>query len=594
MSKDQTIPSNWLQVPLSDLFLDPQNNIVGGPFGSNLKASEYKDEGIPIIRIQNISRNRFLDKNINFVTEEKAELLSRHSFKSGDIIITKLGAPLGKACFVPKKYEQGIIVADLVRARVDHKNINEKFLVYQLNSSILIKQFDKFTKGTTRPRIKLSIVRELIFNLPPLNEQQRIVDIIEELFSDLDNGVANLKLAQKQLKVYRQALLKHAFEGKLTEQWRKKNHPESAERLLKRIKKESKNRHEQELKDWKEGVSFWEKDGKRGKKPKKPTAAVSYTELSKAALNLLPNVPKGWKWVRNNDLLYYVTSGSRDWKKYYSDKGAYFLRTQDIKTNRLILENAAFVSLPVNVEGKRSLVEKGDLLMTITGANVGKIAFIDTEIPEAYVSQSVALLKPINKKISSYLHIYFQSNVYGGKLIGGLVYGVGRPVLSLKNMREAAVALCSFEEQEQIVSEIESQFSIMDHLEQIINSGLQKSEVLRQSLLKKAFNGKLIVQDPKDEPASKLLKRIQVEKKKYQQDQKLQKKKSRKKLFKMAEELSIKEVLKASDKPMLGKDVWQQSKHKGNIEEFYAELKKIQENIKEVKKGTESLLTLAK
>lgn len=594
MNKEQNIPNSWIQLPLSDLFLDPNNSVVGGPFGSNLKSSEYKDEGIPIIRIQNIDRNNFIDKNINFVIEEKAESLSRHSFKSGDIIITKLGEPVGKACLVPEKYENGIIVADLIRVRIDHNHISKKFLLYQLNSSYLIKQFDKYTSGTTRQRIKLSIVRDLMFNLPPLKEQYRIVDNIEELFSDLDNSVANLTFAKNELKVYRQALLKHAFEGKLTAQWRKNNHPESAEKLLGRIKKESKNRHDKELRDWKELVSFWEKNGKKGKKPKKPAAAISYTVLNKDALNHLPNVPEGWKWVRNNDLLYYVTSGSRDWKKYYSDKGAYFLRTQDIKTNRLKFENAAFVSLPDDVEGKRSLVQKGDLLMTITGANVGKVAYIDNEIPEAYVSQSVALMKPINKKISSYLHLYFQSDVYGGKLIRGLVYGVGRPVLSLENMRETAVVLCSFEEQEQIVSEIEAQFSIIDNVEQTINFGLQKSEVLRQTILKKAFEGKLVRQDPKDESASALIKRIHIEKREYLKKQKQQKKNEPKKQYKMAKELSIEEVLKTSDKPMLGKDVWQQSKHKDNIEEFYTELKKIKKNIKEVKKGTESLLTLIK
>lgn len=197
------IPRSWLQVSLSDLFLDPKNNIVDGPFGSNLKASEYQDEGIPVIRIQNIDRNRFIDKNINYVSEDKADFLSRHSFQSGDIIITKLGEPVGKACLVPEKYEHGIIVADLIRARIDHNHISKKFLLYQLNSSCLIKQFDKYTKGTTRQRIKLSIVRELIFNLPALQEQFRIVDTIEELFSELDNGVAHLKLAQNQLKVYR-------------------------------------------------------------------------------------------------------------------------------------------------------------------------------------------------------------------------------------------------------------------------------------------------------------------------------------------------------------------------------------------------------
>jgi hypothetical protein len=138
------------------------------------------------------------------------------------------------------------------------------------------------------------------------------------------------------------------------------------------------------------------------------------------------------------------------------------------------------------------------------------------------------------------------------------------------------------------------QFSIIENLESTINNSIRKSEYLRQSILKKAFEGKLVEQDPNDEPATQLLKRIQAEKKQYLENQKKQKKTNPIKRKKMSKELSIEEVLQSSDKPMLAKDVWQQSKHKDSIEDFYAELKKIQDNIKEVKKGTESLLSLVK
>ncbi|WP_339903487.1 restriction endonuclease subunit S [uncultured Cyclobacterium sp.] len=464
--------------------------------------------------------------------------------------------------------------------------INLKYVFYAMQITDV--------RSDTHKRYWISVFSKSHIPLPPINEQNRIIDKIEELFSDLDNGDENLKKAQNQVNAYRQALLKYAFEGKLTEQWRKENNPEPAEKLLEFIKEERQQRYEQELKDWKAAAKEWEKNGKKGRKPGKPTKLIDFAPLHQEILEQLPPIPKDWEWIRNNDILYYVTSGSRDWKKYYDETGAYFIRTQDIKTNKLEIENAAYVNLPENVEGKRSLVQKGDLLMTITGANVGKIAFIKDEIPEAYVSQSVALMKPINPKITPYLHLYFQSDVYGGKMIKGLVYGVGRPVLSLENMREAPLALCSFEEQEQIILEIESQFSIIENLEKTIESGLNKSEALRQSIIKRAFEGKLVTQDPNDEPASELLKRIQAEKKKYQEEQKKLRKKAPKKIKKMSKGLSIEEVLKTSDKPMLTKNVWQKSKHKENIEEFYAELKKVKSKVDEVKKGTQSLLSLSK
>ena len=589
MDDIKKIPSSWVIADVDEFAF-----LIRGITYSRNDANDIPSEGfLPILRANNIQENALTFEDLVYVPKH---LISEEQLiQKGDIIFAMSSGSkhlVGKSAQAKTAFNgsYGAFCALLRTVEI----VSEQYISYYFLGNEFRRLISEIAKGTSINNLKREHILFSKIPLPPLNEQHRIVSKIEELFSELDNGVANLKLAQNQLKVYRQALLKYAFEGKLTEQWRKENNPEPAEKLLERIKEERQQRYEQELKDWKAAVKVWEKDGKKGKKPGKPAKPVEFPPLSKDILDQLPNIPKGWKWIRNNDLLYYVTSGSRDWKKYYADSGAYFIRTQDIKTNRLEIENAAFVNLPENVEGKRSLVQKGDLLMTITGANVGKVAYIKEDIPESYVSQSVALMKPVNTRVTPFLHIYFQSDVYGAKMISGLVYGVGRPVLSLENMREAPVTICSFEEQEAIVSEIESQFSIIDNLEKAIDSGFQKSEALRQSILKQAFEGKLVPQDPNDEPASELLKRIQAEKKKYLEEQKHQKKRKPKNTKKMSKELSIEEVLKTSDKPMLAKDVWQKSKHKENIEDFYKELKDIQSKIKEVKKGTESLLSLSK
>jgi len=590
----------WLTPSLEDVVMF----VIGGDWGKDPTINDEDYIEVLCIRgseIRDWAKNKGNTASIRAI--KKTSLETRQLIE-GDILLEISGGgpdqPVGRTVLIDKQTlsflpETPKVCTNFLRLLRFPKAIDSVFLSLFFDFFYASGEIVKYQGGSNNLRnLKFAEFSKIKLPLPPLNEQHRIVSKIEELFSELDNGVYNLKLAQNQLKVYRQALLKYAFEGKLTEQWRQENNPEPAEKLLQRIKEERQQRYEQELKDWKSAVKEWEKDVKKGKKPRKPTKPVDFPPLSKDILGQLPDIPTDWKWIRNNDLLYYVTSGSRDWKKYYSDTGAYFIRTQDIKTNKLEIENAAFVNLPDNVEGKRSLVQKGDLLMTITGANVGKVAYIKEDIPESYVSQSVALMKPVNSRVTPFLHIYFQSDVYGAKMISGLVYGVGRPVLSLENMREAPVTICSFEEQEAIVSEIESQFSIIDNLEKAIESGFKKSEALRQSILKKAFEGELVPQYPNDEPASELLKRIQAEKKKYLDEQKQQKKRKPKSTKKMSKDLSIEEVLKTSDKPMLAKDVWQKSKHKENIEDFYKELKDIQSKIKEVKKGTESLLSLAK
>ena len=113
-------------------------------------------------------------------------------------------------------------------------------------------------------------------------------------------------------------------------------------------------------------------------------------------------LPDGWLKTQVSEIASYVTSGSRDWSKFYSNEGALFIRTQDINTNCLRMDDIAHVSLPDHVEGKRSLVEQGDILITITGANVGKCAVVSEPIPEAYVSQSVALVKLRGKVLSPF------------------------------------------------------------------------------------------------------------------------------------------------------------------------------------------------
>ncbi len=592
--------STWLTPSLEDVVMF----VIGGDWGKEPTIIDEEYVEVLCIRgseIRDWSKNKGNTASIRAI--KKTSLETRELIE-GDILLEISGGgpdqPVGRTVLIDRQTlsylpEKPKVCTNFLRLLRFPKAIDSSFINLYFDFFYASGEIVNYQGGSNNLRnLKFAEFSKIKIPLAPLNEQNRIVSKVEELFSELDNGVANLKLAQNQLKVYRQALLKYAFEGKLTEQWRKENNPEPAEKLLERIKVERQQRYELELKNWKAAVKAWEKNGKKGRKTGKPAKPMDFAPLHQDILEQLPSIPKDWKWIRNNDILYYVTSGSRDWKKYYDETGAYFIRTQDIKTNKLEIENAAYVNLPENVEGKRSLVQKGDLLMTITGANVGKVAYIKDEIPESYVSQSVALMKPINPKITPYLHLYFQSDVYGGKMIKGLVYGVGRPVLSLENMREAPLALCSFQEQEQIILEIESQFSIIDNLEKSIESGLKKSEALRQSILKKAFEGKLVTQDPKDEPASELLKHIQAEKKKYLEVQKQQKKRKPKNTKKMSKELSIEEVLKTSDSPMLAKDVWQKSKHMENIEDFYKELKDIRSKIKEVKKGTESLLSLVK
>lgn len=421
------LPPNWSWVKLSDV-IGKDGVFVDGDWVESKDQDPNGD--VRLIQLADIGDIEFRNKSDRYLTYKKALELNCTFLDKGDLLIARMPDPLGRACIFPLNgKEKYVTVVDVAIVRVDRKKVDNDFLCYIINAPQSRNSISSLQSGSTRKRISRKNLGTVDFPLPPLPEQKKIVEKIEELFSGLDNGVASLKKAKEQIRLYRQSVLSAAFSGKLTQ---------SAERQ-------------------------------------------AHSEL-----------PEGWEWVKNSALLKYVTSGSRDWKKYYSSEGSFFIRTQDINTNRLKLNNCAYVNLPEKVEGKRSLVEEGDLLMTITGANVGKVALVDFPIKDAYVSQSVALLKYADKKNAKYLWYYFQAPEFGKTFIEKLVYGMGRPVLSLENMREVEVLICPLEDQVVIISEIEKRFSEADNLEKAIDESLAKSETLRQSILKQAFEGKLV------------------------------------------------------------------------------------------------------
>ncbi len=184
--------STWPKVKLKELCYDYKKDIVDGPFGSNLKRSDFQSEGIPVLKIQNIKEGKILPKNQEYITPSKYLELKRHSFQKGDIVMTKLGSPLGVSAIV-NNLEKGVIVADLVRIRA--QKINTHFLCYFLNSKENRDFINSKQKGTTRPRVRLEIVRDLEIPFPAEVEQKRIVSILDKAFEEIEV----LKLKQNRI-----------------------------------------------------------------------------------------------------------------------------------------------------------------------------------------------------------------------------------------------------------------------------------------------------------------------------------------------------------------------------------------------------------
>jgi type I restriction enzyme S subunit len=475
------LPKGWVWAKLGEVCLDPQ---YGWTTSAAIKGK------LRLLRTTDITSGSINWDSVPFCKEEPPEK-GKYILKDGDIVISRAGS-IGYSSLI-KNPKESIFASYLIRFR---PLVDEVYFSHFLKSPFYWASIFERSLGIAIPNVNASKLRQIFVPIPPLPEQHRIVAKIEELFTKLDAGVEALKKIKAQLKRYRQAVLKYAFEGKLTQAWREANKGtiEPATALLERIMV------------------------KRGKLTKQKLESQPLDTKD------LPDLPKGWVWTLSRKLSWFVTSGSRDWKKYYSRSGAIFIRTQDINKNKLSLENVSFVSLPKKVEGKRSLIQKNDLLIIITGANVGKVALVDKEVDEAYVSQSVALMKLVEPNIANFVHLAMIADGFGKSQIEKMVYGMGRPVLSLENVQNIPIPLPPLAEQHKIVSEIESRLSIADNLEKIVDQSLKHSDTLRQSILKRAFEGKLVPQDPTDEPADKLLERIRKEKAKREAENRREKK----------------------------------------------------------------------
>ena len=208
------LPKGWAMATINDLISS------GGFFvdGDWIESKDQDPKGdVRLIQLADIGDGIFRDKSHRFLTLQRALELNCTFLKEGDVLVARMPDPLGRACIFPYKGENKFITAvDVAVIRLGRNSIENKFLVHSINNRKVRNEIEDLQSGTTRKRISRANLATINFPLPPLPEQRRIVAKIEELFSDLDKGVESLKTAQQQLKVYRQAVLKWAFEGRLT------------------------------------------------------------------------------------------------------------------------------------------------------------------------------------------------------------------------------------------------------------------------------------------------------------------------------------------------------------------------------------------
>lgn len=378
-----------------------------------------------------------------------------------------------KAIIINNDLDGKLFSTGFIQVRPDEEILKSKYLFYYFKSLNFNQIKDELCSGSTQVALNDRNAKNILIPVPPIKEQILILQKISELFSEIDKGIETLKEIRKQLEVYRQSIFKSAFEGKFTELWRTENKNVDVDHELKLIEQE----REQKSKEY-------------GKKQKKILL------ISDSEINELPKLPSTWRWIRSGALYYYVTSGSRGWAKYCSENGAIFVRITNLDYNTLSLnlekDKIQYVSLPDGVEGKRTKINEGDYLFSITGY-LGMFA-IAPNLEEAYVNQHIALCKPVTRINKKYFGYWIMSKTGGNYYINKLKKGATKAGLTLGDIQNFYAPMCSLAEQNIIVEEIEKRLSQCENIEKTIIESLNKAEALKQSILKKAFEGKLLKQ----------------------------------------------------------------------------------------------------
>ena len=483
--KSSMYPESWEVVKLGS-FVESEK----GKKPKNQAKEQSSSYSLPYIDIEAFEKG-----NINSWTDGRNCRICNES----DFLMVWDGSRSG----LVGKGMKGALGSTLIR--INFPLMENQYAFHFLQSKYL--QINSRTKGSGTPHVDPDLLWNYEFPIPPLNEQRRIVSKINELLSELDKGMECLETARKQLKLYRQAVLKHAFEGKLTAKWREENQDEleTTEQLLTRIERVREERFKQLLTDWKLDVEEWEAKGKLCKKPTKPRKPISRKPASNGSP--FPALPTTWRWATVSEIVDRVTDGTHQTPNYTSS-GIPFISVKDIRHERVSFDDCQFISQGEHEALiQRCYPQSGDLLITKSGT-IGRLATVPDREFSLFVSVALVKIQSVRTYISQkWLRYAFEYHIMGlninQQIKGGLLKNY-----HLEDIRLAKLPLCCTQEQEELVLQIENKLSAFEDFDATLNKQLLNIETLRQAILKHAFTGQLVEQDSHDEPASDLLNRI--------------------------------------------------------------------------------------
>ena len=408
------LPEGWKFLTIADI-----GKVKGGkrlPKGETY--SEVKTK-FPYLRVTDFDKLTIKQNNLKYLSAGTQSQIKNYTISNSDVFISIAGT-IGQVGVIPNILDGANLTENAAKI-TDLKEVYNLYLAYVLSSQTAQAQIKRHTIATTQPKLSLFRIEKIIIPCPSVNEQHQIVDKIEELFSELDKGIENLKTAQQQLKVYRQAVLKWAFEGKLTNE------------------------------NVKEG-----------------------------------ELPEGWEMTTIGTHVNCIVP-NRDKPKTFSGNIPWL--TTPSLPSELINVDYSKLKLGLTVEEASSYKAKIIPINSVVMTCVGTFGIAVVLAKKAIINQQLHAFLPSETFLPKYLAYDIKNQKhYCEKTATTTTIAY----LNKTNCNSIPIPLCSIEEQRKIVEEIETRLSVCDKIEETITNNLTQAEALRQSILKRAFEGKLV------------------------------------------------------------------------------------------------------
>lgn len=455
MTTEQQLPEGWEYAPFNMFF-----NVVS-------------------ISDKKISQKEYLDNGKYPVIDQGNLFIGGYS--NDESLILKISSPVivfgdHTKCF---KYVSFPFVAgaDGIKVLEPQNGIYPKYAYYYCLS------IDLTDRGYSR---HFAFLKKCQFLIAPLETQQAIVNKIESLFDEIDEGIGRLKTAAQQIHQYRQSLLKNAFNGELTKEWRSKHADAlpSENELLAQIQTTREQHHAQQLADWQTAVSQWEQNGKEGKKPSKPKATTQAVKFEENVTDL----PRGWGAVKLENLASeYVLGKMLDKNKNKGEERPY-LGNINVRWGYFEFSNAKTMKIEDD-EIERYSVKYGDLIIC-EGGEPGRCAVWKHEA-EMFIQKALHRVR-FPSYYSADFAFYYLSYAVKLPLVTDLLTGTTIKHLTGTALKNIPFPVCSINEQTQIVAILETKLTACDQLAAELNKQLKQAELLKQAVLKAAFSGGLL------------------------------------------------------------------------------------------------------